>query len=180
MRRWRSTAPPPASGCWLFVPGVINAVSLSILNNEKGNGDRKRYETVFRFNLLVIVAVAFVAATFVGLFGGRVLQLFGRDFSAGKGVLWLLLASTLPESMSIAIYQYIQSNERVWSSFFAMVVPRETLMVVLAYVLTPQHGALGMGFAYLGAATYGLLSHAAVAAWTRGRLRSWAPSGAVG
>ncbi len=163
----------------LFVPNMINTVSLSILNNEKGNGNRKRYERVFRFNLLVIVATALAAATFIGLFGERVLQLFGRDFSGGRGVLWLLLASTLPESTSIAVYQYIQSNERVWLSFFAIVVPRETLMVVLAYLLTPQHGAIGMGFAYLGAATYGVLSHATVAAWTRSRLGSWALSGAI-
>ena len=164
----------------LFVPNVINTVSLSILNNEKGNGDPRRYGTVFRFNVLVIVAVAFSAATFVGVFGGRVLQLFGRDFGSGKAVLWLLLASTLPESASIAVFQYIQSNEKVWLSFFAIVVPRETLLVVLAYLLTPQHGALGMGLAYLGAATYGLLSHVAVAAWTRGRLRAWATSNALG
>jgi len=154
----------------LWFPNVINTVSLSILNNERGRGDRLRYERVFKLNFFLIGGVALMAALAAGSLGATFLSAFGRDFLGARPVLWLLVASTVPESISLAILQYIQSNERLWLTFFAVNAPRDTLLVVLALFLVPLYGALGLALAYLGAQLLSLVSHATVAGFVRRQL----------
>ena len=48
----------------------------------------------------------------------------------------------------MAAYQVIQSQTKMWLSFFAIAIPRDVLIVGLAYLLIPTHGAKGLAAAY--------------------------------
>ena len=143
----------------MFLPNVMNSVGLSVLNNEKGKGDRSHYNRVFRSNVACIFLVSLGGVLAVGVFGRPILQLFGKDFAAGYTLLWFLLASSLFEGLSIALYQYVQSKAKIWHSFFSINIPREAFFVVATYYLVQSYGGAGMAAAYMGSAILGLILH---------------------
>jgi O-antigen/teichoic acid export membrane protein len=143
----------------LFLPNVMNSVGLSVLNNKKAEGDINQYHRVFRSNVLYIFLVSLGGLFVVGVFGRPALQLFGRDFEAGYFLLWLLLISTIFEGLSIALYQFIQSQAKIGLSFFSINVPREAVLVVTAYYLVQSYGGVGLATAYLGSTFLGLVLH---------------------
>jgi O-antigen/teichoic acid export membrane protein len=132
----------------LFIPQVINNVSLSILNNLKGSSDVQGYRRVYASNVLIIFAATLTVGLIIALFGDVILSVFGRDFEGGKKVIQILMISTVFEGVSIALYQHLQTQEKLWSSLFLINIPRETAFVVLAYLFVPAQGAVGLSVAY--------------------------------
>jgi len=132
----------------LFIPQVMNNVTLPILNNIKSDGDRLSYGRIFMSNVRIVFFATLVGGLFIGLFGGVLLAAFGKDFSGGKVVLQVLMVSTVFEGVAISLYQQLQAQERLWESFFFVNIPREALFLALAFLLVPSHGALGLSIAY--------------------------------
>ena len=133
----------------LFLPGVLNNVTMSILNNQRGIGDVRRYKSLFRVNLAVTIAIVVSGASFVALFGPWLLRLFGREFAGGYGVLLVLMLATLPEGLSVALYQALQSRERLWLALTAVTVPGYAVLAAAAWWWIPTMGAVGLARAYL-------------------------------
>lgn len=133
----------------LFIPNVFNTVGLSILNHLKGNNESGQYQRVFKLNVLVILAMTTTAAAIVAGFGELGLGMFGHKFTAGLTILWVLLGATIPESLLIGLSQYLQSQEKIWLTLFSINIPRETLLVIVAFFLIPEFGALGLAYSYL-------------------------------
>lgn len=143
----------------LFLPTVMNSVGLSVLNNEQAKGNFIRYKRVFRTNVLYIFLVSLGGVFTMGIFGQPVLHLFGKDFESGYFILWFLLASSLFEGLSIALYQYVQSKAKIWLSFFSINVPREAFLVWTSYFLVQHHGGAGLAVAYMGSTILGVIFH---------------------
>jgi O-antigen/teichoic acid export membrane protein len=133
----------------LFLPNIINAVGLSILNNEKSKGNLDDYKKLFRSNALQIFLISVGGAIVIGIIGRPILALFGRDFKSGYVLLWFLLASSVFEGTSIGLYQYVQSRAKIWWSLFYMTVPSYLLLVTSAYWLVPIKAGIGLAAAYL-------------------------------
>ncbi len=143
----------------LFLPSVINSVGLSVLNNEKAKGDIHHYNRVFKFNGFYILIASLCGIVAMGIFGPSMLRLFGKDFGAGHLILWLLLAASLFDGLNIALYQYLQSMEKIWLSFFSINVPREAFLVVASYFLVQPYGGIGLAVAYLASTVLGFIFH---------------------
>jgi len=143
----------------MSLPNVMNSVGLSVLNNEKAKGDLTHYNRVFRFNVLYIFLVSLGGVLFTGIFGRLILQLFGKDFGAAHFILWLLLVASILESLSTALYQYVQSQAKIWLSIFSINLPREAFLVMVAYCLVQPYGGAGLAAAYLGSTVLGLICH---------------------
>jgi O-antigen/teichoic acid export membrane protein len=132
----------------LFIPQVINTVSLSILNNIKGSGDLQRYKRVYRANVFIISISTLMVGLFIGFYGDVILSIFGKDFSSGKTVLQVLMISAVLEGSSIALYQHIQVQGKIWTTLFLINIPRDTLFILMALYLVPWRGAVGLSVAY--------------------------------
>jgi O-antigen/teichoic acid export membrane protein len=132
----------------LFLPLLLNNVGTSLLNNQRGLGDVVRYRKVFWYNLAATAAVALAAAVFVAVSGPWLLRLFGKEFAGGTAVLAILMLSTIPESLAIAGAQIVQSQEKMWLSFFLIALPRDVCIVALAYRFAPLYGAAGLAWSY--------------------------------
>lgn len=132
----------------LFIPQVINNVSLSILNNIKGSGDTQRYRRAYRSNVVIIFFVTLTCSLVVGLFGDTILGIFGKEFRGGKMVLQVLMISTIFESVSIALYQHLQAQAKIWTSLFFINIPRESAFIILAFIFVRVKGAVGLSVAY--------------------------------
>lgn len=143
----------------LFLPNVINNVSLSILNNEKSKKDRKHFNQVFITNVILIFCISLIGVLVFGFFGRSILRIFGKDFEAGHSILLYLVCSSLFESVCISLYQYIQSHSKMWLSFFSINVPRELFFVITAYFLVKSFGGEGLAMSYLGAAVLSVILH---------------------
>ena len=143
----------------LFLPNVMNDVGRAVLNNEKARGDMFHYNRVFRSNVLYIFLVTLGNVIVLGVLGQPILQLFGSDFVVGQSILRLLLAASLFEGLSIALYQYVQSQAKIWFSIICINVPREAFLIVAAYFLVQSYGGVGLAAAYMCATILGLILH---------------------
>jgi O-antigen/teichoic acid export membrane protein len=130
----------------LLMSAVINTVGMSILGNHRGTDD-VRYRQVFWANMGMTAGVVLLGATTVIVFGPRLLRIFGSGFGDGYPVLVVLMLATIPEGLCAATFQAIHTEERIWLSLFAIVVPRDGAMAVLSYLLSPAAGALGLATA---------------------------------
>ena len=77
------------------------------------------------------------------------MALFGSEFVAGAAILRLLAVAACIQALMGPFYQLIQTRGRMWFSLFAVALPRDVLMVVLAFLLTSDYGAMGLAWAQL-------------------------------
>jgi O-antigen/teichoic acid export membrane protein len=144
----------------LFLPGIVNGVGLSLLNNQRGVGDERAYRRTFWTNLAVNAGLAALAAAAVFLLAPWLLALFGREFRGASRVLIVLMAATVCEASCIALVQPLQTQDRVWLVFAAVILPCYTILVALAWFVTPAFGAVGLGGGYLAGWGFAILSAA--------------------
>jgi Na+-driven multidrug efflux pump len=69
----------------------------------------------------------------------------------------VMMGASIPQALALAAFQHLQSQERMWLSFFAIVLPRDLLLASLAIYLIPRHGVLGLGWAYATAWSVALI-----------------------
>jgi O-antigen/teichoic acid export membrane protein len=135
----------------LFLPNVISNVGLTILNHSKGVGDVELYRRVRATNMWTMLVAAVLVASLALFSGHQILRLFGKDFMNGYLVLVLLVSSAIPEALSSAAYQQIQSHAKMWLALWGIIVPWQAVFAVLALLLVPTQGAVGLASAYLTA-----------------------------
>ena len=147
----------------LFTPAVINTVASSMLNHLKGTCQGDCYEVLYKSNVVLVFCISLATALLLGLFGTRMLAIFGKNYAAAKPVLLLLLAAGVLEATTTALYQRIQNQGRIWLSFLCINLPLGPMFLILAYLLVPRHGALGLGIANLAMTALSLLGTAFLA-----------------
>ncbi len=130
----------------MFVPQLGNSVGIALVNNARAEASHRQYLRAFWANMAVVCATALAGAAVVALLGPQLLSMFGRDFRSGYSVLLVLLLASLFEAGVLAAYQPLQSEGRMWLSMFAVALPRDALLVALAWLLAPGHGALGLAW----------------------------------
>jgi O-antigen/teichoic acid export membrane protein len=142
----------------LFLPNIVNSVGMALINHHKGTGRDSEYRRTFWMNLAVSTTIVIFATCVLAVFGRDILRIFGKDFRDGYTVLVILLLATIVQCVAGAMYQVIQSQARMWLSFLAVALPRDLLLVLLAYLLIPAHGAIGLAAAYTAAWTVALIA----------------------
>jgi FkbM family methyltransferase len=141
----------------LLLPSIANNVGMSLINHHKGTGNSLEYRQIFWVNLAVTTAIVVAGAVAAAVLGPELLRLFGKNFKNGYTTLLILLVAAVPQGLAVALYQIIQSQAKMWLSFLAVSVPRDALIVILAYWLIPTHGASGVAFGYAAAWSMALL-----------------------
>jgi O-antigen/teichoic acid export membrane protein len=135
----------------MFLPLLLNNVGMSLLNNQRGENKDDRFRKVFWTNVFLTAGAVVVGAGFVGIFGSQLLRLYGKSFPEGQHILSLLLLVAVIEATGMAFFQVIYSEERMWLSLLAIVLPRDIALVLFSYVFVPLYGGLGLGLAYVTA-----------------------------
>ncbi len=132
----------------LFLPFLLNSVALSLLNSQKGIGASSQYRKVFWANVGMAGAVVLGPAAMIAITGLWLLRLYGEGFAGAYPAMILLLAAAVFEAIGSAASLAIHSGERVWFFLFAIALPRDVLVIILAYVLAQAYGAYGLALAY--------------------------------
>jgi O-antigen/teichoic acid export membrane protein len=146
----------------LFLPNTINAVAMSLLNNQRGTSNAA-FRRIFWWNLAVTAGCAIVAAGLAAATGNWLLHAFGRSFDEGYPTLLILMLTAVIEAVAVAFYQVVQSQAKIWLSLFVIAIPRDGLIVIAAYLLTPTLGAAGLASAYAIGWTVALCTTVALA-----------------
>ena len=162
----------------LFLPNIVNNVSMSLLNNQWGLRDDRRYRRVFWVNLAVILGVVALGAIGVAILGHWLLRWFGPEFGNGYAVLLVLMVVTIPESTATALYQVVQSRERIWWSVGMVAMPCYGTLTLVAWWLTPAYGAVGLAGANLAGWTVALITTCLIVSKLGVRLSGPAPAAA--
>lgn len=133
----------------LFVPRVADRVAMARINFHRGIRDQRGYRTVFLINLCTTLGITLIGGLAALLFGPFLLRLFGKSFvAAGSQVLFYFILGAFPEGLLLAMYQLLQSNEKMWTVMLGVNLPRDVLFPILAFLLAHQ-GAVGLAKAYL-------------------------------
>ena len=133
----------------LFVPLVIDGVATALLNSERGAGNEQKFRRMFKLNLATTSVVAAALTIGSSVLARPLMALFGSEFVAGAAILRLLAVAACIQALMGPFYQLIQTRGRMWFSLFAVALPRDVLMVVLAFLLTSDYGAMGLAWAQL-------------------------------
>jgi O-antigen/teichoic acid export membrane protein len=149
--------------CILFVPQIVNGVGVSLINTQAGLGAEHEYRRTFWLNLVLTALSAFLGAMAAMLLATHLLSFFGKGFVEGRATLTILSLSAVIEACATATYQVVQSRAEMWRSLLLICVPRDILVLTLAYTLAPGYGAVGVAWAYavgtvVSLATTGLLT----------------------
>lgn len=147
----------------MFLPALTNNVGVTLLNYQRGANDEVRYRKVFIANLIATAILLVLVAAVIGGLGKVLLGFFGSDFPEAYPILLVLLGSAIAEGLAIAIYQVVQSQEKMWYSLGAVVIPRDLILIVVAFIATKAYGGLGLAIAFLASAIVGLITTALVA-----------------
>jgi O-antigen/teichoic acid export membrane protein len=132
----------------LFLPGVLGTVSMAVLNSQVRLRERTRYWAVFRTSLAATCALSLGAALVLALSGRFLLRLYGPDYGPAYRVLLVLLTAAVLEALWSAVAQIASSRERMWPLLMGASIPRDVLLVVLAWILVPRFQAIGLSLAY--------------------------------
>lgn len=142
----------------LFAPSVANSVGNSLLNNIGTTRGGIAYRIAFGLNLWATVALVTVGAGVVALAGRVLLGFYGAGFTAALPVLLLLLGGAIPESLTTALFQIMQTKHRMWSGLRSVILPRDLTFALAAVLWIPVAGARGLAGAYLVGRLVGLMS----------------------
>jgi O-antigen/teichoic acid export membrane protein len=141
----------------LFVPNITYIVGWSLLNHQRGQGESRLYRSTYLMNLIIAGAAVVLGSLVFAILGAQILRLFGKDFSDGYKPLLTMLGAAIPQALGLAALQHLLSQERMWLSFFAVILPRDVLFLTLANYLIPHYGAAGLAWAYAAAWTVALM-----------------------
>ncbi|MEP6778577.1 MAG: hypothetical protein ABJC26_01715, partial [Gemmatimonadaceae bacterium] len=133
----------------MFTPTILNGLAMAWINRTNVVEGDAAYRSALRTNVAVNAAIVVCALLVMAAIGPTLLGLFGKDFRSGYVPLLLLLAAALPEVVTNALNQSLQKRERMWHSFLAINVPRDIVIITVAFLLVPTMGATGAAIAYL-------------------------------
>ena len=133
----------------LFIPMISNGVALSLLSHERGLGHWPRYRRLFFANMGLTIGLVVLGAVGLLLAGRHLLAFFGPTFDAAYPTLVILVISTIPEGLTAAVYQVVQTESAMWRSLLLIVLPRDAVLMLLSFALVGDLGARGLAYAYL-------------------------------
>lgn len=132
----------------LFVPSAMAPIFLPILSELNSVGRIHEFRRVLRINLFANVFLTIVAGLLITAIGPLAMSLTGHFYRTQTTVLAVLLAATLPMVVNNVLSQTALSVGAVAAWVWSDVVLAVSLAVV-AVILVPRDGAIGLGIAYV-------------------------------
>ena len=131
----------------LYLPSVISNMTLPMLSNLLGEGNRRSYVKLVVLNSVALVCLALLAALPVAVFSGTIMSAYGNGFGAGQNALLLVCAASVLWALHIVIGQVMWSTgASAEAMFFAAF---RSIILLVAGVILVKQGAAGLCLALL-------------------------------
>ena len=143
----------------MVLPASIIALALQP-SAEKAVGSNQVVTAlgIFRTASVVSLAIATASALFFAVFAKEVLTVFGRDFAPAASELRLMMVGAVAEAAAVGLYMRVQATSRMWASIFATLLPRDLVMLSIAFAFTAEYGLHAVIFAHVAGALVNLAS----------------------
>lgn len=130
----------------LYIPSALSNITLPVLSNLIGEGNKKQYIKVIIVNTVLLSGISLCVALPVAILSKYIMGAYGAGFVSGSGVLLLVCLYSVLWSANIVIGQVLWSTG---SSVLAMIlaVMRAVILVVSFACFTPRT-AFGLALAY--------------------------------
>jgi O-antigen/teichoic acid export membrane protein len=146
----------------IVLPASVIALALQpSAEKAVGSGQVDLALRIFRTAAAVGVAIAALSACFFAVFSKEVLAVFGRDFTSAGSELRLMMIAAVAEAAVVGLYMRVQATNRMWASIFTILLPRDLVMLTIAFLFTSQYGL----HAVITAHVAGALMNVASAYW---------------
>jgi O-antigen/teichoic acid export membrane protein len=152
----------------MVLPASIVALALQpsaekALGSNQVDTALRIFRTASIFSLVIVAASALLFA----IFAKGVLSVFGSSFTSASAELQLMMVGAVAEAGAVALYMRIQATSRMWASIFATLLPRDLLMLAIAFTFTSRYGLHAVIFAHVAGALVNLagafwLSHRSI------------------
>jgi O-antigen/teichoic acid export membrane protein len=154
----------------IVLPASVIALALQpSAEKAVGSGQVDVALRIFRTASVVSLGFAAVSACFFAVFSKEVLAVFGRDFTSAGPELQLMMIAAVAEAVVVGLYMRVQATNRMWTSIFTILLPRDLVMLTIAFLFTPQYGLRAVIIAHVA----GALMNVASAYWVSfGAIRS--------
>ena len=116
---------------------------------------------IFRTASVVSIAVSGTTACLLAVFAKEVLAVFGPGFVSVSFELQLMMAAAVAEAAVLGFYMRIQATNRMWATIFVALLPRDLIMLFIAFTFTSQYGLQAVIVAHL----VGAVANFAGAVW---------------
>ncbi len=115
----------------LIITGATTSVALPMLSKAFGENDGKKFNRIFKLNLLINVLIASLIALIFIIFAKQIMLLYGEKYVSGKNILIILSVASVFFSISSILNKFFIANNRVWYILLVSIVSMITLFVVL-------------------------------------------------
>jgi len=132
----------------LQLPMQLQGVVWPAMAELYGSGQFARFGRLFQSTYQVLWALGLLAALPIVAFGKALLAIFGRAFAADQGVMALVMATAALSLLSGFAGAGLQIADKTWIALYANIA-YSMLSITSAYFLTPEYGAVGLGWAFV-------------------------------
>jgi O-antigen/teichoic acid export membrane protein len=141
-----------------FIPTQTSHVFLTLLSESNGTNNTKRFEKVFRSNIVLnIISVLFIIIPMI-ICSPYLMKLYGNSFQTGTLTLIVICLAVFPATIARSIDQVMASKGMMWSSFILSLFWACILFGVSYYLIGRSWGALGIASAYCLAYTIRIIT----------------------
>ena len=142
----------------MFPPSMLGGVAMVHINRALVVDGEAGYRSAVRLNLGVTFGLVMLSLGAVALLGPTILGWYGKDFRSGYSAIGFLLLAAVPESLTNALFQSLQTRERMWEALVGINFPRDLTMIAVAWKFVPLYGAAGAAGAYFAGRVVALVS----------------------
>jgi O-antigen/teichoic acid export membrane protein len=137
-------------GPMMFIPLMLNAVSMPVLVQLWESASIQRFRKVYLWNSGILLIISAPPVLIVGTLSPWIMTLYGESFRNGWLILVLLVAAAPINALARMGTTALFGMHRAWSVFL-LNLAWATILIALATMLIPQMGALGLASAFLSA-----------------------------
>jgi Na+-driven multidrug efflux pump len=143
----------------IVLPASVIALALQpSAEKAVGSGQVDVALRIFRTAAFVGIAIAAASAGFFAVFSKEVLAVFGRGFTSAGFELQLMMIAAVAEAAVVGLYMRVQATNRMWASIFTILLPRDLVMLTIAFLFTSQYGLHAVIIAHVAGALMNVVS----------------------
>jgi O-antigen/teichoic acid export membrane protein len=141
----------------VVLPASVIALALQpSAERALGSGQVDVALGIFRTAALASLAIVTASAVFFAVFARETLAVFGPGFTSASFELQLMMIGAIAEAATLGFYMKIQATNRMWASIFATLLPRDLMMLAIAFAFTSRYGLHAVIIAHVAGALVSL------------------------
>ncbi len=131
----------------LFIPAILGAVTVPLLSEIHGQGDREHFARVVNLNLRTIWSLTLPLGFLAIALSSSLIGIYGPQYQDGRIILGVMVSTSILIVANDTIGQALAGSGKMWIGFW-MNCGWAVSLIIAVILLVPSLGALGMALAY--------------------------------